>query len=282
MSERSSLLRPTPRRQFEITPSSTDPPTPRTPSQDSPSAGEPDSDPNGLNFSDRTRSILNLTSSTLFGIYAPSDSPKDGYSTPWGTGSETPALKPAADDNRPPIIGAYDQPHLHRRPSHPHITMGNYYVPFVSRTILLFLFGVAYGTIVTHLHDNQNIAPVKVEGIDRHTWRYLAFWGVAGVLLGRLLPWIDIFWERTLGDTDDGAQHWSASEDARSQEGSDDECERLNTRFEGVLGADWTPAVRSIGAFVGIAFAIVRAPFVPFSWLYQSTSQSPLHLLCTY
>ncbi|KAL9630439.1 MAG: hypothetical protein Q9204_004722 [Flavoplaca sp. TL-2023a] len=271
MSERSSLLRPTPRRQFEITPSSTEPPTPRTPSQDSPSAGEPDSDPNGLNFTDRTRSILNLTSSTLFGIYAPSDSPKDGFSTPWGTGGEAPALKPAADDNRPPIIGAYDKPHLHRRPSHPHINMRNYYIPFVSRTILLFLFGVAYGAIVTHLHDNQNIAPVKVEGIDRHTWRYLAFWGVAGVLLGRLLPWIDIFWERTLGDTDDGFQHRSASEDARSQEGSDDEYERLNTRFEGVLGADWTPAVRSIGAFVGIAFAIRKLP-------WQSTFQVSLTL----
>ncbi|KAL8854198.1 MAG: hypothetical protein Q9221_000912 [Calogaya cf. arnoldii] len=258
MPEHSSLLRPTPRRQFELTPSSTEPPTPRTPSQESRGTGaEPESESNALGFSDRTRSILNLTSSTLFGIYAPSDSPKDG--SPWGTGSETPALKPVVDDNKPPIIGAYDKPHLHPRPSHPHITLRNYYIPFVLRTTLLFLFGVAYGTIVTHLHDNQNIAPVKVEGIDRQTWRYLAFWGVAGVLLGRLLPCIDIFWERTLGDKDQGIAPWAASDDARSQEGSDDGSERLNSRFESVLGADWTPAVRSIGAFVGIAFAIVRA-----------------------
>ncbi|KAI4286277.1 MAG: hypothetical protein L6R38_000043 [Xanthoria sp. 2 TBL-2021] len=271
MSEHSSLFRPTPRGQFELTPSSTEPPTPRTPSQESRGAGEPDSDPNGINFSDRTRSILNLTSSTLFGIYAPSGSPKDGSSTPWGTGSETPALKPLVDDNKPPIIGAYDKPHLHRRPSHPHVTMRNYYIPFVSRTILLFLFGVAYGTIVTHLHDNQNIAPVKVEGIDRHTWRYLAFWGVAGVLLGRLLPWIDIVWERTLGDKDDGVEPCAAPEDARSLEGSDDESGRLNRRFESLLGADWTPAIRSIGAFVGIAFAIRKLP-------WQSTLQVSLTL----
>lgn len=279
MSEHSSLFRPTPRRHFERTPSSTEPPTPRTPSQEPRGPGELDSDSSGLNFSDRTRSILNLTSSTLFGIYAPSGSPKDGSSTPWGIGSETLALKPVVDDNKPPLLGAYDKPHLHRRPSHPHLTMRNYYIPFVARTILLFLFGVAYGTIVTHLHDNQNIAPVKVEGIDRHTWRYLVFWGVAGVVLGRLLPWIDIFWERTLGEKDDGVESWPAPEDARPQEDSDDESGRLNSRFESVLGADWTPAVRSIGAFVGIAFAIVRALFGSWIGFTNPPKRLRLHLL---
>ncbi|KAL8700505.1 MAG: hypothetical protein Q9224_000938 [Gallowayella concinna] len=271
MSEHSSLLRPTPRRHFDLTPSSTEAPTPRTPSQEPRGAGDPDSDPNGLKFSDRTRSILNLTSSTLFGIYAPSDSPKDGSSTPWGTGIETPGLRQGIDDNKLPVIGAYDKPQMHRRPSQPHFTLRNYYLPLLSRTILLFLFGVAYGTIVTHLHDNQKIAPVRLDGIDRYTWRYLAFWGVAGVLLGRLLPCIDIFWERTLGDRSQGAKPSAASEDASSRDGSDDKSERPNTRFESLLGADWTPAVRSIGAFVGIAFAIRKLP-------WQSTLQVSLTL----
>ncbi|KAL8789882.1 MAG: hypothetical protein Q9213_000952 [Squamulea squamosa] len=272
MSEHSSLLRPTPRRQFDLTPSSTEPPTPRTPSQEARGSNGPDSDTNGLKFSDRTRSILNLTSSTLFGIYAPADSPRDGSSTPWGTGSETPVLRPNVNDNKPPIIGAYDKPHLQRRPSHPQFTVRNYYLPLTSRTVLLFLFGVAYGTIVTHLHDNPQIAPVKVEGIGRYTWRYLAFWGVAGVLLGRLLPWIDIFWERTLGDKNHGEAPSAASEDARSHDGSDDGTERRsNSRFESVTGADWNPAVRSIGAFVGIAFAIRKLP-------WQSTLQVSLTL----
>ncbi|KAL8767474.1 MAG: hypothetical protein Q9209_006060 [Squamulea sp. 1 TL-2023] len=259
MPEHSSLLRPTPRRKFDLTPSSTESSTPRTPSQEARSSNEPDSDTNGLKFSDRTRSILNLTSSTLFGIYAPADSPRDGSSTPWGTGSETPALRPNVNDHKPPIIGAYDKPRLQRRLSHPQITMRNYYLPLISRTVLLFLFGVAYGTIVTHLHDNPKIAPVKVEGIGRYTWQYLAFWGVAGVLLGRLLPWIDIFWERTLGDKNNGEAPSAASEDTTSHDGSDAGSERSNSRFESMLGADWNPAVRSIGAFVGIAFAIVRA-----------------------
>lgn len=263
MSEHSSLLRPTPRRHFDLTPSSTGPSTPPTPSQEPRGSAEPDSDANGLKLSDRTRSILNLTSSTLFGIYAPSDSPRDGFSLPWSTGVETPALRPSIDDNRPPVIGAYDKPQMHRRPSQPHITVRNYYLPLLSRTILLFLFGVAYGTIVTHLHDNQKIAPVKVEGIERYSLRYLAFWGVAGVLLGRLLPWIDVFWARTLGGENRGVEIPAASKDVRSHHDNNGGSERLSTRFESVLGADWNPAVRSIGAFVGIAFAIVRATPMP-------------------
>ncbi|KAI4171291.1 MAG: hypothetical protein LQ343_004368 [Gyalolechia ehrenbergii] len=273
MSEHPSLLRPTPRRHFDFTPSSTEPPTPRTSSQESQTPADPESDLSGsaLKLSDKTRSILNLTSSTLFGIYAPSDSPKDGSSTPWATGFETPGPRANIDDNKPPVIGAYDRPQMHRRPSQPHITVRNYYLPLIVRTILLFLFGVSYGSIVTHLHDNQQIAPVKLEGIDRYTWRYLAFWGFAGVLLGRLLPWIDLFWGRTLGDKEHSMEGPLMSEDTGPHEADGDENERPSTRLEGVLGADWNPAVRSIGAFVGIAFAIRKLP-------WQSTLQVSLTL----
>ncbi|KAL8843602.1 MAG: hypothetical protein Q9170_000106 [Blastenia crenularia] len=262
MSEHPPLLRPSPRRQFDSTPFSTGPPTPRTPSQESRTAADTESDinNNSLNFSDRTRSILNLTSSTLFGIYAPSDSPKDGSLTPWGSGFETPGPRPSIDDNRPPVIGAYDRPQLHRRPSQPRVTVKNYYLPLVSRTILLFLFGVSYGSIVTHLHDSQQIAPVKLEGINRGTWRYLAFWGVAGVLLGKLLPWIDVFWSRSLGDGNHSIERSRTLEDDGSHSADDVRDDWSSMRIESVLGADWNPAVRSIGAFVGIAFAIVRPP----------------------
>ncbi|KAL8943233.1 MAG: hypothetical protein Q9211_001051 [Gyalolechia sp. 1 TL-2023] len=273
MSEHPSLLRPIPRRHFDFTPSSTEPPTPRTSSQESRTAAEPESDVNGsaLKLSDRTRSVLNLTSSTLFGIYAPSGSPKDSSSTPWPPGFETPGPRASIDDNKPPVIGAYDGPQMYRRSSQPPVTVRNYYVPLTLRAILLFLFGVSYGSIVTHLHDNQQIAPVKVEGIDRYTWRYLAFWGFAGVLLGRLLPWIDLFWERTLGDDRHSMEAPTLSEDAGPQEAGGDGDQRSSTRLEGVLGADWNPAVRSIGAFVGIAFAIRKLP-------WQSTLQVSLTL----
>ena len=259
MSEQSSLLQPTPRRQFEFTPSSTEPSTPRTPSQESRGPANADLDPNGLTISDRTRSIINLTSSTLFGIYAPSDSSKDGASTPWGTGAETPALRASVDDKKPPVIGPYEGPHSQRSHSHPPLKHGfqNYYLPLIMRSMLLFLFGVAYGSIVTHLHDNQHITPIKVEGIERYTWHYLAFWGVAGVVLGRLLPWVDIFWEETMGNNQSTVSSVPPTEGSEPTSNSADEDRKLEPRTDNELGADWNPAVRSIGAFVGIAFAIV-------------------------
>ena len=131
------------------------------------------------------------------------------------------------------------------------------------------MFGVAYGVIITHLHDNHGLAPVKIEGINRHSWHYLLFWGIAGVGLGGLLPWVDILWEETLGD-DESARVSKAlkalNEDLRSVATgtSKDEDERPTLGAESGLGAHWIPIVRSIGAFVGIAFAIVQTHPQPF------------------
>ncbi|KAL8908830.1 MAG: hypothetical protein Q9207_000556 [Kuettlingeria erythrocarpa] len=277
MSEHSSLLRPTPRRHFDFTPSSSNPPTPApepqaTLDQEPDNSGNGNGNGSGLKFSDRTRSILNLTSSTLFGIYAPSDSPRDGSSTPWASGLDMPGTSPKGfGDDKLPVTGAYDQPQMHRRPLQPHTTLRNYCVPLVLRTMLLFFFGVAYGSIVTHLHDNQRIAPVKVEGIHRYTWRYLAFWGAAGVFLGTLLPMIDGFWERTLGERAYLEAILAVPEDVGPQGESSEDDQGPSKGIESVLGADWNPAVRSIGAFVGIAFAIRKLP-------WQSTLQVSLTL----
>lgn len=72
------------------------------------------------------------------------------------------------------------------------------------------------------------MSPVTIE-IDRYSLRYYVQWGLAGVALGSLLPWLD-------GETEgDGS-------------GS------------GKGKIEWDPAVRSIGAFVGIAYAIVSPP----------------------
>ncbi|KAL8874668.1 MAG: hypothetical protein Q9174_000008 [Haloplaca sp. 1 TL-2023] len=258
MSEHSSLLRPTPRRHFDLSPSSSDPPTPRTPSQESRGPGDANSDANSLSLSNRTRSILNLTSSTLFGIYAPADSSRDGTTTPWGSGIETPGLRPNVDDDKPPVMGTYEKPQMHRRPSQPHVTLRNYYFPLLSRILLLFLFGVAYGSLVTRLHDNQQIAPVKIEGIHRYTWRYLIFWGIAGVLLGRLLPLIDVFWERTLGDVEESGEASALTEKSELYQSKAEEGEGLHTSFETMVNpALWYLIDRSkpgflLSAIVGI------------------------------
>jgi len=104
----------------------------------------------------------------------------------------------------------------------------------VLRVASLFVFGVAYGVIITHLHEGG--AGLRVD-IDRWATGYLVFWGLAGVGLGSVLPWLD-------GKDPDG----------------------------GVVGrTEWIPAVRSIGAFVGIAYGIRRLP-------WQSTLQVSLAL----
>lgn len=106
--------------------------------------------------------------------------------------------------------------------------------------------------LVSHLHDRQELAPVKVEGIDRTAWPYYVFWGLAGVLLGEALPQLDALWN---SDEDEDIEE--SEEDAR----------RRNSGFSRKQGmVAWNDVVRSVGAFVGIAFAIRKLP-------WQSTLQ---------
>ena len=207
----------------------------------------------------RNRSILNLTSSTLFGIYTPSsasiESSRDQLSTLWRT------PRHSIDDSRPPVIGAYERPRLQRSHSHqPQQSLLEHILPLGFRTILLFSFGVAYGIIVSHLHDHQQVAPVQLEGIEQSSWVYLMAWGGVGVLLGGLLPWIDMLWEEVSGR--DKEAFASKSQDARPADDDEDQDPRPASRPGSSLGADWNPVVRSVGAFIGIAFAIVSSGIV--------------------
>lgn len=263
------MLKPRPRgRAFEL---SSEPPTaPSTPPAESqsPSGLEPPKNStDGTTTPSRTRSILNLTSSTLFGIYQPTGyaTDRDEPSTPWGTGAETPigSRNGSFDFTRshaPDTVLAQAPNGYKRRrrstvtPAHVHHIprrgFKGYVLPLVGRVLALFAVGVLYGLLISHLHDRQELAPVKVENLDRRGWPYLAFWGVAGVLLGETLPYVDKLWAPQEGD-----------------EIEEPEEERRSTRGSG----DWLDVVRSIGAFVGIAFAIRKLP-------WQSTLQLSLTL----
>ncbi|KAI9809884.1 MAG: hypothetical protein M1825_000317 [Sarcosagium campestre] len=271
----SSILKPIPRRHFEITPASSGSSTPGSPADANPSYLQPKSSKDGVSSApSRTRSIINLTSSTLFGIYSqtgPSD--REEATTPWGTGAQTPSQRRSEDYGTVPSSPEMEpslrqtsysgpsqrssRPAARRAPSSHRVSSSISVLPRIFRTTLLFAFGVAYGVIITHLHDDQRIAPVRVEGIDRHDWRYLGFWGIAGVCLGSLLPWVDILWENRLG--------------SKQQTGSRRDKAAVSQSAGGALGADWNPVVRSVGAFVGIAFAIRKLP-------WQSTLQVSLTL----
>ena len=217
----------------------------------------------------RNPSFYNLTSSTLSGIYAPTalEQPSEPQ-TPWGTGAETPARKGSIDlssrgrDNsiaelEARLLKTTGRPDMQRRKKsgrHSPDRDNVHHAPrpwysVLAATLLrgatLFLFGVAYGALVAHLHDNRHMAPVKVDAIDHASWGYLVFWGLSGVGLGSLLPWVDFLWENgTPGpdgqrDDEDGLHAASAGQ-----------------RKRGGLPVEWNDVVRSVGAFVGVAFAI--------------------------
>lgn len=273
MTEPSPPLGPTPRRPFETTPVPTPSHSaspPATPSRTRSDSFPADSEVTERQGGSRNRSVLNLTASTLFGIYSPSgyESTREGPSTPWGTGALTPSRPPTIDEGRPiafPALTAFSRPHASSLVL-PTSRFGirNHVIPFTLRTGLLFAFGIAYGIVVAHLHDNQQLAPVKVENIDRSSWRYMILWGVAGVFLGRLLPLVDVFWEEaSLDPAEMASVSISAKSDASTTSplvGGSRRDGSPETDGKTWMGADWNPAVRSIGAFIGIAFAIVRNP----------------------
>ena len=205
--------------------------------------------------------MMNLTSSTLFGIYSPTTGASgrrerdDLQDTPWGTGAQTPIRRPTLDDATYELMK--DRSHLHRRrssyrsidsPTHPHHnSQASAFTTVASLTLrggLLFLLGVGYGALVTRFHR-------ATEGDDSmydHAY-LLMFWGIAGVILGALLPWFDRVWEDKFGEDEEDESAVVGTADVVS--GPD----------EANSGTDWAVVMRAIGAFVGIVFAIVS--FLP-------------------
>ena len=104
----------------------------------------------------------------------------------------------------------------------------------LARLGLLFGLGIAYGLMVSRLHDDGRVAPVQVQGFDRSSSLYLCLWGCAGILLGTMMPWIDTLWSRG-------------------------RLMKMHNRSSDNLWEKWYAVVRSVGAFVGVAFAIVSS-----------------------
>jgi hypothetical protein len=134
-----------------------------------------------------------------------------------------------------------------------------YVVPLVLQTILLFGFGIGYGAIVTHLHKTQNITPVPVPvpDIERNSLYYQLSWGFFGVLLGNALPFVDSFWEKTVSPAIQGKQTAKGPDSGAATTPKADGT-NASSAAESGLGPMWYSTVRSMGVFVGIAFAVVR------------------------
>src|SRR5271155_3379447 len=102
MTDSSHILRPIPRRTFELTPASTESSILPSPNPERTSTELLDDRDEPGHTPSKTRSILNLTSSTLLGIYSPTGygGPREDSSTPWGTGAQTPSLRSSIDAGR--------------------------------------------------------------------------------------------------------------------------------------------------------------------------------------
>ncbi|KAK2062615.1 insulin-induced protein [Colletotrichum caudatum] len=253
------LIRPIPRRPFDFNHMS---PTP--PEDDSfPPSPNPEIDMsrlhNGQTTSSesgsiqRAQSVLNLTASTLFGIYSPTSYGKDRCyndreetETPWGTGAQTPVKRASVDDTTFELMK--DRSSLMRRRSS-HRSGGNTPSPStavtalftISRAALLFLIGTGYGSMVARLQNEHRFSSFQVESMIKpgYDWQYLTVWGLFGVALGGLLPWFDGVWEDTFGKEEETGT--SAGDTSPVK--------------------DWALVVRSIGVFVGIVFAIRKLPW---------------------
>lgn len=211
----------------------------------------------------RTRSFLNLTTSTLFGIYQDTgDEAGSSQPTPFGNGAQTPAdtissTHPSFDwarlnlpsnaferkaPNSQTIRRKSFNPHIQKHYTKPATGVASY-LPVLGRTTAMASVGVLYGLLISHLHDHQNFAAIEVN-LDTENWSYLTIWGGIGAVLGEALPYVDRLW--------------------RSEEDEDEtleEEENENNRTHNKNGQDWLNVVRSIGAFVGIAFAIRKLPW---------------------
>lgn len=256
MVEQPRILRPRPRRAFEVPPASNESSGPPTPAETahadflSPNPQETESTSTSVS---RTGSILNLTSSTLYGIYQPTafGSLRDENS-PWGTEVNTPATEyPPEPSQREAVKSATEPRRFALRRTRSRLSHGMFrgvIVPQAMSSALLFGFGIVYGVITVHLHENHWITPVKLENIHYYdSWQYLGFWGLAGIALGNVLPWLD-------------SRRENEQEDEAKASSEDEEEDRTPS---------WVAVARSVGAFVGIAFAMVSSflLFFPLSFL---------------
>ncbi|KAI1393210.1 uncharacterized protein F4822DRAFT_383853 [Hypoxylon trugodes] len=214
----------------------------------------------------RAQSSLNLTGSTLMGIYSQTPFGKDKFymgdepNTPWGTGAETPAKSLSSDNPYFEIQKERAQPtrrrsslHSVTRPQPLSIPQRAFYLG--SRGLLLYGLGVLYGMLVAQLRERRQptgtfqMDDVLHGGSGGYDAKSMAFWGISAVVMGCLLPWFDNVWERTFGREEEAIE--SAGEHTMAADHVEDDSS---------CSTDWPLAVRGIGAFIGIAFAIVGFP----------------------
>lgn len=259
------IHRPVPRRPFELGLTSPAPSQSSSPSlrphdryhvEQTSSISPSFLDPNSFQLSSdsisRNASYRALTGSTLSGIYSPGITDYPAESTEQAVEDDTrspPIRKGTVDEQMYLLMRGRQNSSLRRRRSSALSTRSSHGSQSTSslalglRTALLYALGMGYGALLSRLSTEQKWSPIHVEGMIKPSYdgRYLAAWGLFGVVLGSLLPWFDGKWEKIVEK--------SADEEELAFDGNHDP------------GTDWALVIRGIGAFAGIVFAIVGASF---------------------
>ncbi|KAI6248089.1 hypothetical protein HI914_03214 [Erysiphe necator] len=202
----------------------------------------------------RTQSALNLTSSTLKGIFSPKAFESD-HETNFTSGRndiKTPH-KNSSFLNVPTRLKSITRPPKKNR-----------IFDLTIRAILLFGTGICYGLLIQHLQDKPDLIFHEVQNDTQHNISrlYLFLWGISGVAIGSLVPRVDASF--SLHSSSSNKQN--SPKDSAYALNEDSKMEENN-----LLRQDWTPVIRSVGAFVGIAFALRKLP-------WSSTFQASLAL----
>ncbi|KAI2637338.1 hypothetical protein GGS21DRAFT_511134 [Xylaria nigripes] len=205
----------------------------------------------------RAQSANNLTSSTLMGIYEPTNFgndkyvPGNGINTPWGAGINTPPKLLFVDESTDIIQKQHTYPprraSVAHHPAQPAQTTKTALFYSSLRALLLSGLGVIYGIGVATVRGDRSSATLRMEHIRTSgcSWGYMTFWGALGLAMGCLLPCVDGFWVRSSGTRGNG--------DSTEMEGDVNNKRRRET--------DWALAVRGMGIFIGIAYAIRKLPW---------------------
>ncbi|RCI16596.1 hypothetical protein L249_2955 [Ophiocordyceps polyrhachis-furcata BCC 54312] len=236
-----TILRQIPRRSFSLdfvsaTPPPEDDYSPPTDAslQDLAAACVLDPDAESLS---RQKSLLNLTSPTLMGIYASGEVDD----TPWHT---TPVKPRSLDDATYQLMRHRSRPSNSSSWMEKTPTSTTSAFALTARVALLFLLGSGYGVLVTRLHGGERYGAAHLtDGLVKPglSCNYIACWGAFGVILGSLLPWFDKMWDDTFGGEADVGEPCG---------------ENLGP------GTDWALVMRAIAAFAGIVFAIRKLSWV--------------------
>lgn len=200
----------------------------------------------------------------------------DEPATPWGTGAETPidgqglrqelgeifdsksvddALMMRSRERRGSMLDQSTTRTTRKNVKRPVVRrkgFKNYWVPLVGKTVAMGIVGVGYGVIVSHLHDRRKLAPVQVDGIPHDSIYYLAFWGLVGITLGWLMPYVDTIW-----NGEDEEDDVASAEYRRTSNGSSKSVQQRRDERRGGWAPMWNDLVRTTGALGGVAFAIV-------------------------